>query len=206
VAALADERDSKGVETLGRITAIQPDSKHLTVMTTGGERQKLQVDERTRMELDGRPTALGSFVVGDPVKVRYASGAEPHRVITLKSDTATARQVREKMRDGMKTAGKYAFEEKEKFQKRMNHLLEDLDAQIARLQAKEKEVDKATRKRYAREITALKKQAREARRELRQAETATAERWENVRKGAANALERLRDAIDQAAERLRKRD
>lgn len=200
----ADERDTKGMEVAGRITAIHPDRNELTVLTTSGEELKLEVGDRARLELDGRPAALKSFVVGDPVKLRYVPGPERQRVVALHSDATTARDVREKMRATMKTAGKYAYREKEKFQRKMNHALADIDAQIARLQVRAKEASKDARERYDREIVQLKKQAAVAREKLAQAGSATAEGWEKFKKGAASTLEGIGNAIEKAGDRLRR--
>jgi hypothetical protein len=144
------------------------------------------------------------FVVGDPVRVRYAPGPERERVIALHSDATTARDAREKMRATMQTAGKYAYREKEKFQRKMKHIRADIDAQIARLQVRGKHASKELRERYDREIVQLKKQAAVARQELAQAGAATAEGWEKFKKGAASALEGLGNAIERAGDRLRK--
>jgi hypothetical protein len=81
-------------------------------------------------------------VVGDPVRVRYAPGPERDLVIAIRSDATTARDVREKMRATMQTAGKYGYREKEKFQRKMKHVLSDIDTQIARLQVRGKHASK----------------------------------------------------------------
>jgi phage host-nuclease inhibitor protein Gam len=85
----------------------------------------------------------------------------------------------------------------------MGAALEDMDAQIQRLQAKAKNAGAEARQRYAPQIAELKKHAKEVRKQLSEADTVAADQWDNVKKGTATAMDKLGNGLDKAADWLR---
>jgi hypothetical protein len=195
--------DATPATVTGRVTAVQPDSNTLTVVTTAGDKLKLRVGAGTKLEHNGRAAKLNSFVVGDPVSVRYENGSDGARALAVHSDATTARTVREKMEAALKAAGKYTYREKEKFQRAMGHVLQDLDGEIHRLEARANEAKGPARRELDREVVKLKEHARQVRKELGKAGPAAEGAWEDIKKGTASALNGLGNAINKAGNWLR---
>ncbi len=195
---------SKDVDVVGRITQITPESKQLTVLMVNGDQLKFHVNERTKLDREGRTVALDSFLVGDPVKVCYTPGTERNEALSVTSNATIATEVRQRVRDTLKSAEKCAYRDKEQFKTKLHNVLQDLNAQIANLEARAKTASAEARKRYGPEIATLKKRAQTISSELANNITSATEAgWQDVKKGTAKAMHGLGDALERAGNWLR---
>lgn len=194
------EDKTADASAMGRIIDIGRDPDRVTVLTRKGE-LKLRVAGKTKINFDGKKAEFKKLQIGDAVKVRYERGGDKgHRALELTSGPTTAREVGKQFREALGSAGKFAYREKEQFQKQMKDLMSDLDARVVKLTAQTKGLAGDARERAMKELEKLKERRKAVGRELEQAGSATAEAWEDIKKGFSKAAGELGDAVDKAFE------
>jgi chromosome segregation ATPase len=97
------------------------------------------------------------------------------------------------------TAGDYSRQDKEEFQKKLGTRLKELDAEIAKLREKGRDLKGTTKAKWDQKMTELETRREAARAKLDEVSHSSAEAWKDVRKGAQSAWDELDKAFRDAS-------
>jgi len=103
----------------------------------------------------------------------------------------TSEDVRRDAGQAVETAAEYSRQTKEEFQKKLEAQLNELDAKIARLREKGRDLKDEAKANWDRKMADLEKKREAARAKLAEVGHSSAEAWKDVRKGAQSAWDEL---------------
>jgi TolA-binding protein len=103
----------------------------------------------------------------------------------------TSEDVRRDAGQAVETAAEYSQQTKEEFQKKLEAQLTELDAKIAKLREKGRDLKDEAKVKWDRKMTDLEKKREAARAKLAEVGHSSAEAWKDVRKGAQSAWDEL---------------
>ena len=99
----------------------------------------------------------------------------------------------------VKTAGEYSEQTKEEFQKKLEAQLNELDAKIAKLREKGRDLKDEAKVKWDRKMTELETKREAASAKLAEVGHSSAEAWKDVQKGAQSAWDDLDKAFRDAS-------
>ena len=111
----------------------------------------------------------------------------------------TPEDVRRDAGQAVKTAGEYSQQTKEEFQKKLEVQLNDLDAKIAKLREKGRDLKDEAKVKWDGKMTELEMKREAARTKLDEVGRSSAEAWKDVQKGAQSAWDELDKAFREAS-------
>ena len=94
-------------------------------------------------------------------------------------------------------------EEQESYKKEVQEKLKALDKKIDELKGKGSELKEEAKTEFDKEMTALHKKQKVAKKEWRKVKRATATNWEKVKAGMDNAVKDVENAYDKTASRFK---
>ena len=107
----------------------------------------------------------------------------------------TSEDVRRDASQAAETAAEYSRQTKDEFQKRLETRLKELDAEIATLREKGRELKDQAKVDWDRKMADLETKRDAARAKLAEVRDASAEAWKDVQKGAQSAWDELHKAF-----------
>lgn len=110
----------------------------------------------------------------------------------------TAGDVKEQVQKTVKTAGEYAAEKRDEYQKLMEAKINEWSARIAELEAAAKKAQAETREKAELQIQELKKKKAALEEKLKELKQSSAGAWNDVKAGLEKAVDALKKAYDQA--------
>jgi TolA-binding protein len=111
----------------------------------------------------------------------------------------TSEDVRRDAGQAVKTAVEFSQQTKEEFQKSLDARLKELDAEIAKLREKGRDLKDDAKANWDRKMADLEAKREAARAKLAEIGQSSAEAWKDVQKGAQSAWDELDKAIRDAA-------
>ena len=111
----------------------------------------------------------------------------------------TSEDVRRDAGQAAETAVKYSRQTKEEFQKKLDTRLKELDAEIAKLREKGRDLTDQAKTDWDRKMADLETKRDAARAKLAEVRDASAQAWKDVQKGAQSAWDELEKAFRDAA-------
>jgi LPS O-antigen subunit length determinant protein (WzzB/FepE family) len=111
----------------------------------------------------------------------------------------TTEDVRRDANQAVNTAAEFSQQTKEEFQKSLDARLKELDAEIAKLREKGRNLKDQAKISWDRKMADLETQRDAARAKLAEVGQSSAEAWKDVRKGAQSAWDELDKAVHEAA-------
>jgi hypothetical protein len=126
--AFATAEDTKLNTARGRITDVQPAAGQFTLKTKGVAELKLHVDDASNLRLDNRAAKLTQFEEGSRVRVTYETRTGKNRVTSMTRIPISAQDVTRDVKEALRSAKDYAFQQKDEYAKKLESLLHDLDA------------------------------------------------------------------------------
>ena len=111
----------------------------------------------------------------------------------------TSQDVQRDVGQAVDTAAEFSQQTKEEFQNRLTARLKDLDAEIAKLREKGRELKDQAKEDWNRKMSDLETKREAARAKLAEIGESSAEAWKDVQKGAQSAWEDLDKAFREAA-------
>ena len=111
----------------------------------------------------------------------------------------TSEDVRRDAGQAAKTAAEYSQQTKEEFQKKLEAQLNELDAKIAKLREKGRDLKDKAKADWDQKMAGLETKRDAARAKLAEVGHASAEAWKDVRKGAQAAWDELDKAFRDAS-------
>jgi LPS O-antigen subunit length determinant protein (WzzB/FepE family) len=113
--------------------------------------------------------------------------------------TVTPEDVRRDAGQAADTAAEYSQQTKEEFQKKLETQLKELDAKIAKLREKGRDMKDEAKVKWDRKMADLEKKREVARAKLAEVGHSSAEAWKDVKKGAQSAWDELDKAFRDAS-------
>jgi len=114
------------------------------------------------------------------------------------SERTTAQEVKQKASEAVDAALAYAREKKEGYTKSAREELDKLNERMSELEKQVREAAEERRPELERRLEQLKQQTEFARRRFRQLSDASADAWEEMRRGMDEALKDLKQGLDEA--------
>jgi len=199
-AALAAE-DQQTVR--GRIQEVRPSTKQLLLTTEGGKELTLRVDDRSRLQQQGKEVALDQFKKGMRVQAVYESRDGGNRLVSLTPALVSAAEVQKEIRDALQAAGAYTYQHRDEYRRRLQNVLDQVNDRIEQLQSQAARAGAEARKEYAEQIDQLRRLRDKVETQAERVKSATPKAWDDLKSGVGAALEDLRKAFEKAGERFR---
>jgi len=111
----------------------------------------------------------------------------------------TSEDVRRDAGQAVKTAAEFSQQTKEEFQKNLDTRLKELDAEIAKLRVKGRDLKDKAKADWDQKLADLERKRDAARARLAEVGQSSAEAWKDVRKGAQSAWDELDKAFRDAS-------
>ena len=111
----------------------------------------------------------------------------------------TSEDVRRDAGQAVNTAVEYSQQTKEEFQEKLETQLNELDAKIAKLREKGRDLKDEAKVKWDRKMTELETKRDAARAKLDEVGRSSAEAWKDVQKGAQSAWDKLEKAFHDAS-------
>ena len=111
----------------------------------------------------------------------------------------TSEDVRRDAGQAVNTAAEFSQQTKEEFQKKLETRLKELDAEIAKLREKGRDLKDKAKANWDQKMAELETKREAARAKLAEIGQSSAEAWEDVRKGAQSAWNELEEAVRDAS-------
>ena len=127
-----------------------------------------------------------------------ATGCE-HKSADRTPGKVTSEDVRRDAGQAVKTAAEFSQQTKEEFQKSLDARLKDLDAEIAKLRERGRELKDEAKVNWDQRMADLETKRNAARAKLAEVGSASAEAWKDVQKGAQSAWDELDQAFRDAS-------
>ena len=112
----------------------------------------------------------------------------------------TSEDVRRDAGQAVKTAAEFSQQTKEEFQKKLEAQLKDLDAEIAKLREKGRDLKDKAKVNWDQKMADLETKRDAARAKLAEVGHSSAEAWKDVQKGAQSAWDELDKAFRDASQ------
>jgi hypothetical protein len=199
-ARAADER----ARARGQITRVRPGDNQVVVQTADGRDLKLQTDNGSVLRARHSRVALDQFKEGDRVRVVYTSRDGENRVVRMVRVPANAEDVKREARAALEAARSYTFQQKDAYQERLESVLDDLHDRIDRLNEQAKGQGREASRELNERVRELRKQEGVVRRQLDRVKSASADSWDEIKKGAAAALQDLQTGLERAIDRFKR--
>ena len=115
----------------------------------------------------------------------------------------TSEDVRRDAGQAVNTAAEFSQQTKEEFQKKLDTRLKELDAEIAKLREKGRDLKDKAKANWDQKVTELETKRNAARAKLAEVGHSSAEAWKDVQKGAQSAWDELDKAFDKAKDNFK---
>ena len=112
----------------------------------------------------------------------------------------TSEDVRRDAGQAVETATEYSQQTKEEFQKKLETRLNELDAEIAKLREKGRDLKDDAKAKWDQKMTELETKRDAARAKLAEVRDSSAEAWKDIQKGAQSAWDELDKAFRDASQ------
>lgn len=185
----------------GRIEAIDPPTRHLTVQTTAGDDLKLMVDNLSRLTVDGKKVTIDQLPRGRRVRVTFEKAGTANRVVSLRTPVPVEADLSRDVREAIKTAGAYSHDKKEEFEKTVQGVIDDVDDRIDDLRVRAKAAGAEAKGELNEQIRELQQKRDELGRRLDRARPAARDAWNDLKAGVSGAAEDLGRALDRFRDR-----
>jgi TolA-binding protein len=129
----------------------------------------------------------------------FAAGGCEQKPADRTPGKVTPQDVRRDAGRAVDTAAEYAQQNKEEYQKKLETQLNELDAKIAKLREKGRDLNDEAKVKWDRKLAELEKKQNAARAKLDEVGHSSAEAWKDVQKGAASAWDELDKAFREAS-------
>jgi len=204
LAARGEAVDDAGTARVlrGRIVAIEPTMKQVTVRTAKGEEIKLTVDDQSKLELKQHPSKLSDFREGMRVHVTYEPEEGKNRVVSMVRPRLTIDAIQKEVSEALSTAKSYTYQQKDEYQKKLNGALSEMDEHIDDLKSKAAQGSDEAKKRYARELDDLRHKREILGKKLDQVKAAAPGAWDDIKSGVGTAANDLKSTIKRVRSRL----
>jgi hypothetical protein len=187
----------------GRIQDVRPSDRQLVLTTETGKQLTLQLDDRSRLELNGQQASLDQLKKGMRVKVIFESRDGQNRLVSLTSAPVSAEELQKKIHDTLEAARSYSYQHKDEYRQKLQSVLEEVNEHMGQLQHQAAQAGAAAKQQYAQQIEQLRRLRDKAQAQLERVKSATPGAWEDLKAGASAAFEDLRRAFEKAGERFK---
>jgi hypothetical protein len=193
-AAAAPAADTATVR--GTIERVNTAAGRLTLATATGEHLTLHAANGATVEVDGHPAKLSDLSKDQRARVTYRDAGGTHELVSVTAHKTTGRDVTREVREALQAAGRYSYQHKDEYVKKLRGVVDDLDDRIDELQQRVRTTSRDARRKLEDQIHALKQKRGVVEDRLNKLKSAGADAWNDVKAGVQNAAEDLRRAIE----------
>jgi len=203
---LADEKSDAGAAKTvqGRIVQVQPKGQSFTVRTQDGQTVRMFVDGKSRVRINKSDAELNEYTVGSRVQATYTVRDGQNRVVQAVEWPLTAADVRREVREALEAVKDYTFQNKDEYQRRLEQVLNDLNARAEDLQRRAAQAGEQAREQLRPQLEALRQKSEAVRRQLDKVKAATPDAWSDIKAGVSSAVDELQKAFEKASSRYQK--
>ena len=179
----------------GTVDRVDPAAGRLTLTTTDGTHLTLHAGADTAVEVDGQAAHLGDLSHGQRVRVTYKESGGTNRIVSLTARKTTAADVGREARQALEAAGRYTYQQKDQYEKKLRGVVDDLDDRIDDLQQQARTATQDARRKLDAQIRDLKQKREVVEDRLNKVKSAGADAWNDVKAGVQSAVEDLQRAL-----------
>ncbi len=187
----------------GTIQEVRAGAHQLVMTDEEGKEWVLHVDDRSKLERRGREVGLDQLTSGMHVQVTYVAHDGEKRVVSLTPAAVSAADVQKEVRDTLQAARSYTFEQRDKYSRRLQGVVGQVDDRIHQLQGQAARAGAEAKKQYAAQIEHLRGLRDKLQSQAERVKSATPQAWDDLKAGAGAALEDLHRAFEKVGERFR---
>jgi hypothetical protein len=180
----------------GSIEQVDAAAGRVTVRTGDGKTLTLQITKGTTVDVDGHTAKPTDLMTGQRVRVTYRVTDGRNEVVTLTGRKTTGQDVAREAREALEAAGRYTYQQKEQYAKRLRQVVEDLDDQIADLEQRTQKATADAKIKLDRQLKELKQKRAVVNERLEKVKAAGADAWDDLKSGIRSAIEDLQRALD----------
>jgi gas vesicle protein len=180
----------------GRVEKVDATTGRLDLTTADGRSLTLKTNNDTTVELDGQAAKLADLGTGQPVRVTYKDVGGDKQLVSVAARKTTGRDVAREVREALQAAGRYTYQQKGEYEKKLRGVVDDLDDRIDDLQKQARGATEDARRRLDQQVRDLKRKRAVVDERLKRVQSAGADAWDDVKSGVQNAVEDLRRALD----------
>jgi hypothetical protein len=185
------------------IDSVRPSAHEVTVQTDEGKQLVLQIDDRSRLEQQGRAVSLDQFHPGMEVQIAWESRDGSNRLVSMTAAPVTAEEVQREIQDVVRAARSYTFQQKDVYRRKLERVLRHADARIDQLREQAAQAGSRAKQEYKEQIEKLRQLRARAQDQVDRVKSATPGAWEELKAGMGSALEDMHRAFQRAAEHFR---
>ncbi len=121
----------------------------------------------------------------------------------MTANPVSAADVRNSIRDALQSAKTYAYQHKDVYRRRLDHVLHQADDRIAQLEDQAAHASAAARKELEPQIRELRRLRDRAQTQVERVQRATPQAWDNLKTGVGSACKTSVAPFEQAGKHLR---
>jgi hypothetical protein len=180
----------------GQVGKVDATARRLDLTTADGRSLSLKTTNDTTIEVDGQAAKLADLATGQPVRVTYKDVGGDKQLVSVTARKTTGRDVAREVREALQAAGRYTYQQKGEYEKKLRVVMDDLDDRIDDLQKQARGATEDARRRLDQQASDLKRKRAVVDERLKRVQSAGADAWDDVKSGVQNAVEDLRRALD----------
>jgi 2',3'-cyclic-nucleotide 2'-phosphodiesterase (5'-nucleotidase family) len=189
-----------GSTVRGKVVQVQPDQNAITVRTRAGKDLRLQVNDRSHIQIGQKNGQLGQLKPGDRVRVTYSG----NQVQDLARLPVSAAEVRQEIRRTLAEAKDYSFRQKDRYEHKLRQALGDTEDRIEELEAQAKQRGGQLLQDHQAQIQELRQKAQVVRKKLSEVKNASANTWDRVKSDVGTAVNELHNTYEKLRDRFSK--
>ena len=124
ILAASTARATDTTTVRGTVERVDANAGRITVSITDGAAIALQSARDTTVTLDGRAAKLGDLSHGQRVRVTYRETRGTNQLVSVTARKTTGQDVIREAREALQAAGRYTFQQKDEYAKKLQSIVE----------------------------------------------------------------------------------
>ncbi len=162
-----------------------------------------RVNDRSSLERRGRPAALDQLTPGMHVQVTFASRDGENQVVSLTTAPVSGAELQKDVRDTLQAAKSYSFEQKDRYGRRLQGVLERVDDRLHQMQREAAREGAEAKQKLQPQIGKLRGLRDRLQARAERVKSATPQAWDELKAGVHSALEDLHNAFEKVGQTLK---
>jgi hypothetical protein len=187
----------------GSIQDVRAAAHQVVVTDEQGKEWVLHVNEQSKLERHGRKVGLDQFKPGTHVQVALVAHDGENRVVSMSPAPVSTAEVQKEVRDTLQAAKSYTFAEKDKYSRRLQGVVGQVDDRIDHLKHQAARASAEAKKEYEAQIQHLSGVRDKLQAQAERVKSATPQAWDDLKAGVGSALEDLHKAFEKMGKHFR---
>jgi hypothetical protein len=187
----------------GKVANVQPDKKQFSLRVADEKTLMFTVDDKSVLRLRRGPITLNELAPGTELKVTYEERGGTRHLLTATQQTVSTSELKREVRDSLAAAKEYTFQNKDQYLARLKNVMDSLDDELDDLRKEAHSASGEVKKELDREIADLQKKRDELHARMPAIKKASAEAWNDLKKGFGEADDDFQKAWEKARSRFK---